>query len=150
MKTEIMPDEWASCAPGDRLVLVYGTLRKGGCNDINRLTPAPVFRGMATVLGRLFDLGPYPGLLLARTPEEGGGVVCGEVYAIDAALEPQLDVIEEIQGLPDDEYFRRRISVNVGGRACSCLVYEVNPQRAQGYPLIDHGDWIKHVGRART
>lgn len=148
MKTEIMPEEWAPFALEDRLVFVYGTLRKGGHNDINRLTPAPVFRGMATVFGRLFDLGPYPGLLLARTPEEGIGAVCGEVYAIGAALEPQLDVIEEIHGRPDDEYFRRQVSVNMGGQACSCLVYEINPQRAQGHPLIDHGDWIKHVGRA--
>ena len=146
MKTEIMPEEWVSQDLEPRLVFVYGTLRRGGINDINRLVPPPVFQGTASVWGHLFDLGAYPGLLLASSSEPGGGVVCGEVYAIDTALERQLDVIEEIQGRPDDEYFRRQVSVKVGGQSCGCLVYEINPRRVLGRSLIDHGDWIRHVG----
>lgn len=149
MKTEIMPEEWVSQDLEPRLVFVYGTLRRGGLNDINRLVPSPVFQGTAWVEGRLFDLGSYPGLLLASPSEQGCRVVCGEVYAIDEALERQLDVIEEIQGRPDDEYFRRQVSVKVGEQSCVCLVYEINPTRVQGRALIDHGDWIRHVGVGR-
>lgn len=150
MKTEIMPEEWRAQVLAPRLVFVYGTLRRGGLNDINRLAPAPVFRGVGCVLGRLFDLGAYPGLRLASPSDEGGGAVWGEVYVIDAVLERQLDVIEEIQGRPDDEYFRRQVLVMVDGQSCVCLVYEINPTRVLGRALIDHGDWIRHVGGGQT
>jgi len=146
LKTEIMPEERPSQDLEPRLVFVYGTLRRGGINDINRLAPPPVFQGTARVWGQLFDLGAYPGLVLLSPSDEGRSVVCGEVYAIDAALERQLDVIEEIQGRPDDEYFRRQVSVKVGEQSCVCLVYEINPKRVLGRSLIDHGDWIRHVG----
>jgi len=150
LKTEIMPEERVPQDPDLRLVFVYGTLRRGGINDINRLAPRPVFQGSACVWGRLFDLGAYPGLLLASASDQGACVVWGEVYAIDAALEGQLDLIEEIQGRPDDEYFRRQVSVKLGEQSLVCLVYEINPVRLVGRPLIDHGDWIRHVGRGRT
>lgn len=140
-----MPEERVSQDLEPRLVFVYGTLRRGGVNDINRLVPQPVFQGVASVGGRLFDLGAYPGLLLASPSDRGGPVVCGEVYAIDAALERQLDAIEEIQGRPDDEYFRRQVSVMVGEQSCTCLVYEINPKRVLDRSLIDHGNWIRHV-----
>lgn len=146
LKTEIMPEERVPRGVPASLVFVYGTLRKGGSNDINRLVPPPAFCGCSMVPGRLFDLGAYPGLLLANGPDEGGSAVSGEVYAIEPALERQLDLIEGIQGRPDDEYFRRQVSVNVEGQSCVCLVYEINPERVNGHPLIDHGDWIGHVG----
>ena len=144
-----MPEEWGAQVLAPRLVFVYGTLRRGGLNDINRLAPPPIFRGIGRVLGDLFDLGAYPGLLLASPSDEEGRAVWGEVYAIDAALERQLDVIEEIQGRPDDEYFRRQVLVMVDGHSCACLVYEINPKRTEGRPLIDHGDWIRHAGGIR-
>ena len=34
-----------------RHVFVYGTLRRGGRNDINRLQPAPQYVGMGEVRG---------------------------------------------------------------------------------------------------
>lgn len=145
-----MPEERVSRDLEPRLVFVYGTLRRGGANDINNLLPAPAFRGTARVRGRLFDLGAYPGLLLASTPDEVGKGVSGEVYAIDAALERQLDVIEEIRGQPDDEYFRRQVLVKVGGQSCTCLVYEINPSHVAGGALIDHGDWMRYAGTIGT
>ena len=144
MKTEIMPEAGRQDRE-DRLVFVYGTLRRGGCNDINRSMPAPVFLGTTRIAGWLFDLGPYPGLLLAHAGEQAPVDVLGEVYAVSPTVEQQLDVLEEIHGQPDDEYVRRHVSVNVGGQSCICLVYEINPQRVLGRPLINHGDWIRHV-----
>jgi gamma-glutamylcyclotransferase (GGCT)/AIG2-like uncharacterized protein YtfP len=70
-------------------IFVYGTLRRGGVNDINRLSPSPRFMGIAQVAGRLVSLGDYPGIQLGK-----GGYVVGEVYAISAELEMVLDHIE--------------------------------------------------------
>ncbi len=50
-------------------VFIYGTLRAGEINDINRAAerhgiPLPQRLGVAYVTGRLFDFGRYPGLVL--------------------------------------------------------------------------------------
>ena len=50
----------------DRHVFVYGTLRRGGDNDITRLHPVPVWVGAATIKGVLYDLGRYPGVVLGE------------------------------------------------------------------------------------
>ena len=122
-----------------RYVFVYGTLRRGGVNDITRLDPAPEFVGEGQVQGVLYQLGWYPGLRL------GGGEaapVRGEVYRISAQLEALLDRIEEVQDGPHSEYFKRVVPIRVQGQSLACLLYEINPQRTQGQPRIGQGDWI--------
>ncbi|MFN4361786.1 MAG: gamma-glutamylcyclotransferase [Hylemonella sp.] len=119
-------------------VFVYGTLRRGEANDINRLHPPPQFLGQARIHGALYDLGPYPGVILG-----GEGWVLGEVYAISAALEQQLDVIEEIAPAPSGEYARRHLEVEVAGRLLRCLVYEIHPARVHGRARIPGGDWLQ-------
>ena len=147
-------------AAGERHVFVYGTLRRGECNDIHRLSPAPRFVGLAQVQGTLYDLGSYPGLRL-----DGATPVLGEVYAIDPALEPQLDAIEEIRGKPDDEYRKALVTVQVlagtaparskadgqaaegeprrAPRIVEALLYEVRVHRIAGAPVIASGDWFR-------
>ena len=125
-----------------RHVFVYGTLRRGGSNDITRLLPAPRWVGFAQVAGMLFHLGAYPGMTLG-----GDRPVHGEVYAIDPALEPQLDEIEMIYPQQRDEYFKRHIPLVVelasGGRATlQSICYEYNPAYLHGAPVIAGGDWI--------
>lgn len=122
----------------DRYVFVYGTLRRGEVNDINRLRPAPAFLGLARIRGTLYDLGPYPGVILG-----GAGWVQGEVYAISPELEQQLDLIEEVAPVPSGEYARRHLEVDVAGRALSCLVYEIASARVRGCPRIASGDWLQ-------
>lgn len=139
-----MPDEPVPPRP-PRCVFVYGTLRRGGSNDITRLQPAPRFVGRAQVAGVLYHLGAYPGMVLG-----GGGWVQGEVYAIEPALEAVLDAIEGTEGIsagPDDEYIRREVAVPVGGQALQCLVYEINPRRVASAPVIAQGDWFMAVDR---
>jgi len=129
-----------------RHVFVYGTLRRGELRDINQLQPAPVFVGMASVHGVLYDLGSYPGLLLG-----GAGRVTGEVYAISVELERLLDTIEEVWPEPTGEYNKREIGVQLrqsGAPAESaepegvvCLVYEIDPARTRACPVIRSGDW---------
>lgn len=122
----------------ERHVFVYGTLRRGECNDITRLRPAPRWLGRARVCGTLYDLGAYPGMLLG-----GDGWVHGEVYAIEPELEQQLDCIEEVAPVPSGEYHRREVVVELHGRRLSCLVYEIDPLRVRDAPRIPGGDWCR-------
>jgi gamma-glutamylcyclotransferase (GGCT)/AIG2-like uncharacterized protein YtfP len=122
-----------------RHVFVYGTLRRGGRNDINRLAPAPQYVGMGEVRGTLYHIDWYPGLTLGG---EEAVTVVGEVYRIAPELEAVLDAIEQISDSADSEYFKREVDVAVEGRALACLLYEINPLHARGRQVIGHGDWI--------
>jgi gamma-glutamylcyclotransferase (GGCT)/AIG2-like uncharacterized protein YtfP len=122
-----------------RHVFVYGTLRRGGRNDINRLDPAPRYVGMGEVRGKLYHIDWYPGLTLGG---EEAVTVVGEVYEIRPALEAVLDEIEQIVPGEVSEYFKRELMIDVAGRPLQCLVYEINPERVRGKQLIGHGDWI--------
>lgn len=122
-----------------RLVYVYGTLRRGGRNDINRLQPAPEYVGMGEVQGRLYHLDWYPGLRLGG---QEAVTVVGEVYRIAPELEDVLDGIEQIVPGEESEYFKREVDVLVEGCARNCLLYEINPARVIGRQAIGHGDWI--------
>lgn len=126
-----------------RYVFVYGTLRRGGRNDINRLQPAPRYIGMGEVRGTLYHIDWYPGLTLGG---EEAVTVVGEVYEINPALEAVLDEIEQIVPGEQSEYFKRELAVEVEGHSLPCLVYEINAHRVQGKQVIGHGDWILFHG----
>jgi gamma-glutamylcyclotransferase (GGCT)/AIG2-like uncharacterized protein YtfP len=119
-------------------VFVYGTLRQGDDNDINRLQPAPRPMGLATVCGTMYHLGAYPGVVLG-----GSNQVVGEVYAISAPLQQVLDEIEEVYPQQRDEYFKRVVRVDVQGNEIPCVVYEINPVYIVGRPAIKSGDWVR-------
>ena len=122
-----------------RHVFVYGTLRRGGRLDINRLLPAPEYVGMGEIQGCLYHIDWYPGLTLGG---EEAVTVVGEVYRIAPTLEAMLDEIEKIIPGPDSEYFKREVPVSVQGRPIRCLVYEINAAQVRGKQKIGHGDWI--------
>jgi gamma-glutamylcyclotransferase (GGCT)/AIG2-like uncharacterized protein YtfP len=123
-----------------RHVFVYGTLRRGGRNDINRLDPAPRYVGMGEVKGTLYHFEWYPGLVLGG---EEAVTIVGEVYEIEPQLEELLDRIEQIVPGDASEFFKRELAVDVEGRQLHCLLYEINPLRVQGRRGIGHGDWIQ-------
>lgn len=126
-------------APAARHVFVYGTLRRGGDNDITRLAPAPRYLGPATLRGTLYHLGRYPGVRL-----DGDGVVQGEVYEVAPALERILDEIEEVYPQQTNEYAKRECPVALAdGRTLRCFVYEIAPGRVRGCPVIASGDWVR-------
>jgi gamma-glutamylcyclotransferase (GGCT)/AIG2-like uncharacterized protein YtfP len=122
----------------DLLFFVYGTLRRGDDNDITRLMPAPIFIGSARIAGTMYHLGGYPGVTLG-----GAGQIVGEVYSVSAELEKKLDAIESEYPAQADEYFKRRISVQVNGQMLDCNVYEINPAYVKDKPIIASGDWVK-------
>lgn len=132
-----------------RCVFVYGTLRRGGRNDINRLQPAPRYLGTAQVQGVLYHLGRYPGMALTGSAALNAAPVLGEVYAIEPALEVVLDEIEGLGANPIDEYAKRELLVSLSGSAQGgqppllCLVYEINPRYVRTAPRIADGDWLR-------
>jgi gamma-glutamylcyclotransferase (GGCT)/AIG2-like uncharacterized protein YtfP len=153
----------------ERCVFVYGTLRRGQANDINRLVPPARFLGCARVSGTLYQVAWYPGLVLGQAEDhaiDGAAAqvsVVGEVYAIGPELERQLDQIEEVYPQQRDEYFKREVLVELldaepaipteanraglavatQGPVLRCLVYEINPKYIVGKPVIASGDWVK-------
>jgi gamma-glutamylcyclotransferase (GGCT)/AIG2-like uncharacterized protein YtfP len=122
-----------------RHVFVYGTLRRGGRNDINRLLPTPEYVGMGEVRGTLYHIDWYPGLTLGG---EEAVTVVGEVYRIGPELEAVLDGIEQIEDSADSEYFKRIVPIAVDGVPVPCLLYEINPKHVRDKQVIGHGDWI--------
>jgi gamma-glutamylcyclotransferase (GGCT)/AIG2-like uncharacterized protein YtfP len=141
-ETVLSPPGAAADAAPKRHVFVYGTLRRGDDNDITRLEPAPQFVGHATIAGTMHHLGTYPGVVLGGEPG-GAGRVVGEVYAISAELERQLDEIEEIYPQRRDEYFKRVLPVQVAGTSLDCIVYEINPRYVTDARVLPGGDWVR-------
>jgi gamma-glutamylcyclotransferase (GGCT)/AIG2-like uncharacterized protein YtfP len=130
------------------LLFVYGTLRRGGSNDIARIAPAARYAGAARVRGRLYDLGTYPALLL----DASAGWVSGELYEIPAAEWPALDALEEpvTTSRPDGEYCKVTAEVHAqDGGAPTVWVYVANPAVLALDRQIVHGDWMAHA-RSRT
>jgi gamma-glutamylcyclotransferase (GGCT)/AIG2-like uncharacterized protein YtfP len=133
-KSAIMPE------PRIRHVFVYGTLRRGGRNDINQLAPTPKYLGMGEVKGSLYHMDWYPGLALGG---DEAVTVVGEVYAVTPQLEAVLDRIEGLVPGDHSEYFKRDTQVDVQGRPVECFLYEINPQRVADKEPMGHGDWIR-------
>ena len=123
-----------------RHVFVYGTLRRGGRNDIARFRPEPFFVANAAIAGALYDLGAYPGVVLG-----GKRRVMGEIYRIEPEVEAALDVLEEVADDDAGEYIRRHVTLEAGAQQFECLVYEIHPSRIAGRAVIRSGDWIAHA-----
>ena len=73
-------------------IFVYGTLKTGQCRE--RLWPcSPTEFRRAWTLGKLYDLGPYPAMIL------GSDRIAGQVWAIrDEDMEQTCKVLDEIEG----------------------------------------------------
>jgi gamma-glutamylcyclotransferase (GGCT)/AIG2-like uncharacterized protein YtfP len=133
-------------------VFVYGTLRAGEINDINRAAArhgiaAPKLIGSAYVSGRLFDFGNYPGLVLEEESVHASRVL-GDIYLIEDALVPVLDEIEEVYPGVDGLFSAHRLHVEAdlqnGRTHIDCLIYPVSAETVIGLPRIDSGDWVAH------
>jgi gamma-glutamylcyclotransferase (GGCT)/AIG2-like uncharacterized protein YtfP len=126
-------------------VFVYGTLRAGEINDIGEAAARhdiaePTLLGTATVRGRLFDFGQYPGLV----PDEAGTPVQGDVYEIDPALIAVLDEIEQVYPGVEGLFVAHEVSVELDGVATTCRFYPVTKNAVKGLPEIRSGDWVEY------
>jgi len=126
-------------------VFVYGTLRAGEINDIGAAAArndiaAPTLVGEATVRGRLFDFGSYPGLV----PDTDGVHVRGDVYAIPDDLVAVLDEIEQVYPGIEGLFMPREVTVDVEGATVTCRYYPVQREAVKGLPEIHSGDWVEY------
>jgi gamma-glutamylcyclotransferase (GGCT)/AIG2-like uncharacterized protein YtfP len=100
--------------------------------------------GAATVKGRLYDLGAYPGAILdASTPQE----ISGWVFALP--LDPSvLEALDDYENYnPHDPesclFVRTRASVKLDdGRELECWMYVYNRDPGDA-PLVPGGDYAK-------
>jgi gamma-glutamylcyclotransferase (GGCT)/AIG2-like uncharacterized protein YtfP len=126
------------------LLFIYGTLLPG--LRLEAEMHGARFVGAAEVLGRLVDVGRFPGLLL------GDRQVTGEVYEVDDAHLARLDGVEGL--VPGDraasQYWREAVTVLSGplqGQPVQSYVYN---RPVDGCTPIPHGDYrryIREVGR---
>ena len=124
------------------LLFVYGTLRRGGDNDIARIAPDAKWVRAARVRGRLYDVnGRWPALVL----DPQAGWVAGEIYAVPLHEWPALDALEDpvTPQHPDGAYFKVTTLVEgVDGNLSKVTVYTANPATTPLVRLIASGDWI--------
>lgn len=102
-------------------IFVYGTLQTDGCRAVHWPYP-PVAIVRASVLGALFDLGPYPGLVA------GDDRVAGELWYIASRHLPRtleaLDVVEGFAASDNDLYRREQIQVSqFNGASVAAFTY---------------------------
>ena len=132
-------------------IFVYGTLRRDPAHEMfHLLAKSARFVGDATVPGRLFDLGDYPGMVVSHD----GNRVIGEVYEFDPAVWPfGIQQLDEYEGCsPDDpephEYCREVVNARLhNGKTVSAWAYVLNRWPA-GSPEIKSGDYLASRARA--
>ena len=119
-------------------VFVYGTLRRGASNACRMNGGTRV--GDGTVLGRLFKVDWYPGLVL----DPDGGPVRGEVWEVSAG---QLEELDRFEGCDPasgvgGEYQRRMTPVELDdGRTVEAWAWDWTGP-VEGIALIEGGDWL--------
>lgn len=116
-------------------VFVYGTLKRGQCRQ--QCWPRqPLGIEPAWTLGRLYDVGPYPGLV------EGTDRVLGELWRFAAADLPQtlrvLDGIEGYRDQPGDLYVRVVVecTAEAGHRVGAYTYRYARPLPAAARPVL--------------
>jgi gamma-glutamylcyclotransferase (GGCT)/AIG2-like uncharacterized protein YtfP len=132
-------------------VFVYGTLRAGEVNDLNAAArqhgiAAPTLLGTATISGRLYDFGTYPGLVL----DSQAGPAVGDIYEVPDALVPVLDEIEEIYPGQTSLFVSAQHAVLHEGQPVTCLLYPVADAAVSGLPRIEGGDWVAYRKSRKT
>lgn len=133
-----------------RYLFVYGTLRQGSGRPMAGYLARHARRvGRATMKGRLYDLGGYPGAVPSDSLDDG---VVGEVYLLDSP-EAVLRALDEYEGCgpedpPPTEYRRQRVTVRMeDGRRLQAWAYIYN-RPTDGLRPIPSGDFLSPQGPA--
>ena len=126
-------------------IFIYGTLRSGEINDLEKLAERfgltqPARLGQASTSGTLYDFGDWPGLVAS----DSGKAIVGDVYAVDAALLAAMDVVEGYEPEQNTLFVRRRVRLEVDGQQLDCFFYPVDPARLGTAVPIEHNDWVAY------
>ncbi len=131
-----------------RYLFVYGTLRPAIAKPwmkslLDRMKPL----GPGRVVGRLFDLGPYPGAVL---DVNAGSAVVGELLELpdDDSL---LAALDEYEGfLPEDLglslFLREKCMVDTGLQNIEAWIYVFNGDTKTA-TIITDGDYLDAIKR---
>jgi gamma-glutamylcyclotransferase (GGCT)/AIG2-like uncharacterized protein YtfP len=130
----------------DSLLFVYGTLRAFVDIPMARLLRSRAHRlGSVKARGRLYDLGPYPGL---KPPRSRRDWVVGDLYAlrVPRSLLRTLDAYEAGDvGRERPRFVRARVLVHLrSARRRSAWVYIYRPPVRPG-ARIRAGDYAVHL-----
>ncbi|MEN3941907.1 gamma-glutamylcyclotransferase family protein [Prosthecobacter sp. SYSU 5D2] len=87
------------------LLFLYGTLKRGGSNHGYMRGQRFVAEARTVPRYKLYDLGGYPGMVLADT---GGLSITGEIWEVDNDGLARLDELEDIEG---GEYSREPVTL---------------------------------------
>jgi gamma-glutamylcyclotransferase (GGCT)/AIG2-like uncharacterized protein YtfP len=106
-------------------LFVYGTLRRRSRHPMAKhLAAAARHVGAATIAGRLYDLGRFPGL---KAPQSRDDIVHGDVYDLGADAVrtlQEMDVYENAESPPPTPYEREIVTVElIDGQQVSAWVY---------------------------
>ena len=142
----------------EHIRFVYGTLRAGEINDLERTAsdrglPAVRRVGAASVPGRLVDFGAWPGLI----PVADGRRVPGDIYQVEPAHIQLMDEIEDYHPGRPGCFLRRDVLARLAqpgpdGAELPCQYYPIDPARrgaASDIEAVDHvTDWVvyRHAG----
>ncbi|HYC90099.1 MAG TPA: gamma-glutamylcyclotransferase family protein [Thermoanaerobaculia bacterium] len=124
-------------------LFVYGTLRRDAGQAVHHLLARHgTFVGEATVRGRLFDLGSYPGMTL----DGDRGVVLGELYEITSDWPAFIARLDAYEGCAEDDpephQYRRELvtALRASGPPVDAWAYVLNVDPT-GWPRIASGDY---------
>ena len=135
------------------LLFVYGTLLPGRApTAVRDLIERTRVISAATMRGRLYDLGSYPGVVI----DPGAGPVIGQVLEVpdDPELWLRLDAYEGFDSNDPARSLFRRVRWHVqptasSGRPLHCWVYVYNGDVAPEN-LIESGAWLQQPARPGT
>ncbi|QYR22413.1 gamma-glutamylcyclotransferase [Paenibacillus sp. sptzw28] len=127
-------------------LFVYGTLLTGESNH-HVVAPYLIATEPGAVQGKLYNVGPYPALVLSKS--RAAGVIVGEWMTVSESGLPALDQLEHFYAPGDsrNEYERVRVVDIDGNREGWVYVYVWRDP--SGYPEIASGSWRSVVERSR-
>jgi gamma-glutamylcyclotransferase (GGCT)/AIG2-like uncharacterized protein YtfP len=138
-------------------LFVYGTLRPclvdRAPESPRQLVRALPYLGVATVCGRIFDLGAYPGFTFSEaTAPTVDAEACmprivGDVLEVQAAELAVFDAYEECDG-PAPLYRRERVQANwqASSEPVECWIYVYAGDPSHAVP-IPEGDYAAYLAR---
>ena len=127
-------------------LFVYGTLRMGINNPYSQLLSSSARQvGAATVMGRLYNIGEYPGAIPDETTTF---LLKGELYELDESLATKvLMQLDRYEGYSPrrkkaSEFYRAKtIAYTEDGTAVYCWIYWYN-HSLRGKKRIYEGDYV--------
>lgn len=100
-----------------------------------RLFNEAALLGEAQAKGKLYDIGEYPGLILAEN-----SLAKGEIYLLNIDDDTLIEFLDDYEG---DEYRREKVEIDFDGSIISCWTY-LYIHDTTNKTLIPDGDYQKY------